>query len=1012
MGEVKKQQVLGTNEVNSVIRKLKNRELEVREIPDELALNKTVLKVERQLGLRKVCQRGFDVIKRKFFVQEFIEQYYNPEIISMFETFEEYYDFLDGNIYENACYYQYDFNDEFLKSLNLDLNIDFLSRKKCFIKDTIDDFKYKLEDEYAQGERVKKQRKEWMEKFNNCRSYGEFKKICDEFQKSDIKEYLDLRFFMMQYIYSAVKDEKKVNMMLDYARDYCSTTAYIKTIEAVAYIYYPNRVNSKYSLVDCSRKYQINYKRQIESFMQDLFDNNLKREVKGYFDKTAHFYCEETILFHYIDEEGRNRLEYSEGVVVQKIFETFDEFIKYRNGDLTDCDLSGALELNVDWSQFKMDDTTKLPIKSISDLKYKVDKFYDGDAFVVKQEWCDNTQSVVKSNVHDFKYFFDFIAFLKGDLSDANLVLCDGLENLHNIQNITFNNAKLTSKVCEVFGFPYTNYDYNKNLVNEFSMVQKNEIQTIKSLQMVRKKEYSGTRRIGECFMTSGDKEISYISDLHLTHRLKNASCKSIEDITRAMHEWVNNILCESGEIVLIGGDVSSDFTLFKLFVKMLRKTEKYSYKSRYCGKKFVFVLGNHELWGFPELSLEQIVEKYRNVLKMYGMYLLHNDLFYKNEADEVGIIPYNKLINEGNQVILDKLRLSRVVIFGGIGFSGYNDEFNANNGVYRNVINREAEIDESKKFENLYNKLRGVFEYKKPIILTHMPKKDWCGVKDYENEYIYVSGHTHKNVYYDDGVQRVYADNQIGYKSGLIHMKGFAVRQEFDSFASYEDGIYKISKKEYKEFIRGKNIRMNFNRNTEFVYMLKKKDYYCFLYKTIKGYFDMLDAGAISTKLEKQDVTYYYQNMDAVISFIEKPLEEYTNFQQKIADLIKKIGGSGKIHGCIIDIDFYNHIFVNPIDMTITGYYAEDMFNKEVYPDVVSLLEKNKPELYSKLEGEGDALIVLKKDEKAILSPELYMETQIYAASKKIKEMKKIQKGILTVWLDELPKKDTDFLN
>ena len=70
-----------------------------------------------------------------------------------------------------------------------------------------------------------------------------------------------------------------------------------------------------------------------------------------------------------------------------------------------------------------------------------------------------------------------------------------------------------------------------------------------------------------------------------------------------------------------------------------------------------MFVLGNHELWGFPELSLEQIVEKYRNVLKMYGMYLLHNDLFYKNEADEVGIIPYNKIINEGNQVILKQIK-------------------------------------------------------------------------------------------------------------------------------------------------------------------------------------------------------------------------------------------------------------------------------------------------------------------------------------------------------------------
>ena len=53
------------------------------------------------------------------------------------------------------------------------------------------------------------------------------------------------------------------------------------------------------------------------------------------------------------------------------------------------------------------------------------------------------------------------------------------------------------------------------------------------------------------------------------------------------------------------------------------------------------------------------------------------------------------------------------MVDFGGIGFSGYNDEFNANNGVYRNVINREAEIDESKKFENLYNKLRGVLNIK-----------------------------------------------------------------------------------------------------------------------------------------------------------------------------------------------------------------------------------------------------------------------------------------------------------
>ena len=49
-------------------------------------------------------------------------------------------------------------------------------------------------------------------------------------------------------------------------------------------------------------------------------------------------------------------------VNVCRAFETFDEFIKYRNGDLRNCDLSGDIELDVDFSKFTIDDTTKLPI--------------------------------------------------------------------------------------------------------------------------------------------------------------------------------------------------------------------------------------------------------------------------------------------------------------------------------------------------------------------------------------------------------------------------------------------------------------------------------------------------------------------------------------------------------------------------------------------------------------------------------------------------------------------------
>ena len=57
-------------------------------------------------------------------------------------------------------------------------------------------------------------------------------------------------------------------------------------------------------------------------------------------------------------------------------FETFDEFIKYRNGNLTNCDLSGAIDLNDDFSKYITDDTTKLPINEDANLSCKVLKVY------------------------------------------------------------------------------------------------------------------------------------------------------------------------------------------------------------------------------------------------------------------------------------------------------------------------------------------------------------------------------------------------------------------------------------------------------------------------------------------------------------------------------------------------------------------------------------------------------------------------------------------------------------
>ena len=96
------------SEIKSIIKELKKGKKKVWDIPEEFALDPSIVRIERQLGLRKSGHRGFDVITQKFFVEEqwFCGDLPN-EVISewnkmTFDSFEEYYKFLDGDVYEDA----------------------------------------------------------------------------------------------------------------------------------------------------------------------------------------------------------------------------------------------------------------------------------------------------------------------------------------------------------------------------------------------------------------------------------------------------------------------------------------------------------------------------------------------------------------------------------------------------------------------------------------------------------------------------------------------------------------------------------------------------------------------------------------------------------------------------------------------------------------------------------------------------------------------------------------------
>lgn len=995
------------SEIKKVIKQLKEKEIGVFDVPEEYVNEIQLVTFERNAGLRITGKKGFDIISDTFFVEETLIHIdinsgeRKKDIFLSFDDFDSYFDFLNGDIYENACYTFCPFSRI---SISKRVDAKKLMARKSFIEDTIENYSLALSNKekeyYEEGKQIHKYCQQWNSKFNNCSSYDELVKVVENYKKSKISSRVDVSFFFFQYIFADIEDKKRFSIIMEYM----SSGAYpeYKMINALCSIYDTDDVMKSFNYSSGAKATIYKHKKKLKEYIRLLKVGEIDFYSEAFFDKETHYYCEETKGY----QKGNKRFPIT---MICRYFETFEEFVNYRNRNLTHCDLSGVLECNEDFSKYIIDETTKLPIRADMDVTYSVNKYYHNKKFYIAQKWLNKSGSILKEYNHTFNYFFDFVAFLKGNLSNANLLFCDGLDNLTQWDSIDFTDAKMKSSLCEKFGLQYDTYAIDLNVVESFECIEKNESETALVLHSSRDlvSEVAG-RGLSNFNLIFDNKcqRVHYISDLHLMHRIQNANCRSEEDVIYVIQKIVDTIANEAGSLLLIGGDVASDIKIFLLFIKMLSKT--------LCGNtQVVFTLGNHELWNFPGFPIEQIVSKYRTILEEYGMYLLHNDLFYKEEcglhADpktEIHLINYDDLCQMNEVQVFDRLRSARYLILGGLGFSGYNTEFNANNGIYKMTVDRNTEIKESKIFEDLYNRLHPILTNKNTIILTHTPKKDWCREAGPDKNFVYVSGHTHRNFFYDDGEYRVYSDNQIGYHINNPHLKTILIDNDYDCFFDYEDGIFEITSEQYNDFYRGKNISMTFQREVNVLYMLKKNGYYCFIHKSRSGSLTMLNGGAMK-KLEIGDVEYYYDNMDIMISAIKTPLDKFTSFQKQIADMVKQIGGMGTIHGSIIDIDFYNHIFVNPFDLSIIGYWASDIINKIVYPSIHDLLEKNCPVIFSEyaklLKCNSENLLALKQQTNIKALPQTYLDTNIYKASREIKKMQKISSNILTSWYEDI---------
>ena len=510
---------------------------------------------------------------------------------------------------------------------------------------------------------------------------------------------------------------------------------------------------------------------------------------------------------------------------------------------------------------------------------------------------------------------------------------------------------------------------------------------------------------------------LCYISDLHLNHKIINKFKNSVnkfelESYLKKIVEKLKDSLptfTYNYSIVFVG-DISYNFEIFKLFFKSFRKEIPYQ-------KTFV-VLGNHELWDTKLnkncKSIEEIIESYRKFLNSFEckIHLLENQLFLPNDKQQ--IYSQEDILTLDKNILRQKFLCNGYAIFGGIGYAGMNEEFNANQGIYRTqYITREQEKERSNKVEILHKRLTEIAGDKKIFFITHMPKEDWSK-SNYNKNWFYISGHTHKNRYIENEELKIYADNQVGYSGVSYGFKYLMTSKDFDIFQDYNDGIYEITREQYKLFYYGVGSSIDFNRDFEKLFMLKRNGIYCFLIKTKNcNNLKLLNGGSVKN-VEKHDINYFYDNLVNYSNSVKLFLESYENYQKQISSEIKKIGGSGYIHGSIIDIDFYNHLYVNPLDATITPYFAYSMIDKYVYTNLISLLKAHNKELYGNYiklleHGNNKNLIVfnnnLQESNKKIFVP----ETEMYRISRILKNLQYTTKNnIVRLWNDTIATNST----
>ena len=295
----------------------------------------------------------------------------------------------------------------------------------------------------------------------------------------------------------------------------------------------------------------------------------------------------------------------------------------------------------------------------------------------------------------------------------------------------------------------------------------------------------------------------------------------------------------------------------------------------------------------------------------------------------------------------------------------------------------------------------------------THTPMSNWSDGA-YNPGWVYISGHTHQNglVRGEDGTCALF-DDQVGYEPRPWHFNAFTRCARYDPFESWGDGIYDISAEQYKDFSSGRGIAMEGFRWKGGLRVVKRAETYMFFLE--QKSLSVLAGG--QRKRAEHGIEYYYDNLLLYRQRVEEAFGPYRAALDKISKEVRAFGGAGTVHGCIVDVDYSNHIYLNPFDGKVTPYFAWDMAEKTVYPDVGSMLRlspapprlpsgetMSKSYRLAEDSGKVPTLSTVRREGALATVPEFVLDRSMYEPSRIMRSAQYIfDQDVVRVWNDEI---------